>query len=90
MSSYLCTLPFVSVNSDDVENRVPLAVYIGSVDSCELKESGDCIDNGLLFGDEDPNSAVFCARHFHRLHIVGDGQYRIEPMSKDEVDSMVR
>lgn len=80
---HLCTLPLVSVLNDQADARFPVAVYAASVSHCERFDEGDCVDHGFLFGDDDANSPIFCAKHFRELHLA-DGQSHIEPMTNDE------
>jgi hypothetical protein len=76
-------LPFVSVVDGEPDARFPVTIYMEGM--CECEDRGGCSPDTMRLGDEDPNSPVFCAAHFHSLHAGDYKQSHIEPMTADEM-----
>jgi hypothetical protein len=77
--------PFVSVNDDEPDNRFPVSIYQHG--TCERSDEGGCSD-GPFYGDDDPHSPDFCAKHFHGLHSGDRKQSHIEPMTEQELAAL--
>lgn len=58
-------------------NKFDTAVYQSSKNVCEFQSSqdqdGKCDPSGHYYGTSDEREPKFCARHFYRLVVNGDG-----------------
>jgi hypothetical protein len=73
---YLKTLPFCSKLDDTVHEIAIYEVELKDGENpCEFpgRDRGRCDTSGLVYGTEDPREPKFCARHFYRQVVSGDG-----------------
>ncbi|PQO47411.1 hypothetical protein C5Y93_05035 [Blastopirellula marina] len=82
MPSY--TLPVDSVLVGQEDCRFPVTVHCKTGNKCELCDASD----ETLFGDEDSNSPMFCAKcYFDTVNNPDDGQSRLVAKSPELLEA---
>ncbi len=70
---YVKQMPLQSELDDQ---RLECGIWQSDANVCELQSdvAGACDTSGLYYGTNDERETKFCARHFYRVVVSGDGE----------------